>query len=314
MPLEPEIARVLELMAGFGGSGLSAATPEQARKHFRFLTVDLRDPAQLAPVRSADDVVLTGPAGELPARVYRPEADGAVPTIVFLHGGGFVLGDLDTHDDHCRLLCAELDAVVLSVDYRLAPEHPFPAAYEDCLAATRWAGDHLDELGGDVERLVVAGDSAGGNLSAAVALACRDDGPRLAAQLLLYPGVDFTDSGEHPSRVTNGEGLFLTAEDMRWFGGHYVPDEAQRADPRASVLLAQDLSGLPPALVATAEFDPLRDEGEAYAAALAQAGVEVALQRYDGLIHGFFGLGPVSPGSAAAVREITAALRDLLAR
>ncbi len=196
--------------------------------------------------------------------------------------------------------------------YRLAPEHPFPAGFEDCLAATRWAADSVDELGGDASRIAVAGDSAGGNLSAAVALAARDAGPALAAQLLLYPGVDFTEDSAHPSRVENAEGLFLTADDMRWFGDHYVPDGALRSDPRASVLLAQDLSGLPPAIVATAEFDPLRDEGEAYAAALEKAGVRVDARRYDGLIHGFFGLGPVSPGSAAAARELCAALRELL--
>ena len=314
MPLEPETARVLELINGSSAPSLSAGTPEQARAGFRFMTVDLRDPATLAPVRSVEDVVLPGPAGDLPARTYRPNGDGAAPTIVFLHGGGFVIGDLDTHDDHCRLLCAEVGAVVLSVDYRLAPEHPFPAGFEDCLAATRWAAEHVDELGGDADRIAVAGDSAGGNLSAAVALAARDGGPRLAAQLLLYPSVDFTEDGDHPSRISNGEGLFLTADDMRWFGDQYVQDPALRTDPRSSVLLAQDLSGLPPAIIATAEFDPLRDEGEAYAAALEKAGVEVDARRYDGLIHGFFGLGPVSPGSAAAARELCGALKDLLSR
>jgi acetyl esterase len=314
MPLEPETARVLELINSSTAPSLSAGTPEQARAGFRFMTVDLRDPATLAPVRSSQDVVLPGPAGELPARVYRPDVDGAVPTIVFLHGGGFVIGDLDTHDDHCRLLCKEVGAVVLSVDYRLAPEHPFPAGFEDCLAATRWAAEHVDELGGDADRIAVAGDSAGGNLSAAVALAVREGGPRLAAQLLLYPAVDFVEDSGHASRIENAEGLFLTADDMRWFGDNYVPDAAHRTDPRASVLLATDLSGLPPAVVATAEYDPLRDEGEAYAAALEKAGVEVVARRYDGLIHGFFGLGPVSPGSQAAALELCADLKALLSR
>jgi acetyl esterase len=312
MPLEPATAGVLALINAQGGGGLSAGTPAQARAAFRFMTVDLRDDATLAPVRSVEQVVLPGPAGDLPARVYRPELDGTVPTIVFFHGGGFVIGDLDTHEDHARLLAAEVGAVVLSVDYRLAPEHPFPAAYEDCLAATVWAGENLDQLGGDADRIAVAGDSAGGNLAAAVALATRDTGPRLAAQLLLYPAVDFVEDADHASRVENAEGLFLTAEDMRWFGAHYVPDVALRSDPRASVLAAPDLSGLPPAVVGTAEYDPLRDEGEAYAAALEKAGVQVDLRRYDGLIHGFFGLGVVSPGSAAAARELCAALTSLL--
>jgi acetyl esterase len=314
MPLEPETAAVLALMNGRDAPSLSAGTPEQARAGFRFLTVDLRDPRSLAPVRSSEDVVLPGPAGDLPVRVYRPDADGPVPTIVFFHGGGFVIGDLDTHDDHCRQLCHEVGAVVLSVGYRLAPEHPFPAGYEDCLAAPRWAAEHVAGLGGDADRIAVAGDSAGGNLAAAVTLAAREEGPPLAAQLLLYPGVDFREDEDHPSRVENAEGLFLTADDMRWFGDHYVPDPALRTDPRASVLLARDLAGLPPAVVATAEFDPLRDEGEAYAAALEKAGVPVDARRYDGLIHGFFGLGPVSPGSHRAVLELCAALRELLER
>ena len=313
MPLEPQTAAVLDMINTHGTGGLSAGTPQQARAGFRLMTVDLRDPATLAPVRSVEDVVLPGPAGDLPARVYRPEADGVLPTIAFFHGGGFVIGDLDTHEDHARLIAAEVGAVVLSVDYRLAPEHPFPAAYEDCLAATQWAAENIDRLGGDAARIAVAGDSAGGNLAAAVALAARDAGPRLAAQLLLYPAVDFIEGDHHASRKENGEGLFLTADDMRWFGDSYIPDVALRTDPRASVLAAPDLSGLPPAIVATAEYDPLRDEGEAYAAALEKAGVHVDLRRYDGLIHGFFGLGVVSPGSARAAREVCAALKALLA-
>jgi acetyl esterase len=313
VPLDPATAGVLQLMAASGAPSMSAGTPEQARAGFRLLTVDLRDPATLAPVRSVEALVLPGPAGELAARVYRPHADNPLPTILFFHGGGFVIGDLDTHEDHCRLLAAEVGAVVLAVEYRLAPEHPFPAAYEDCLAAVRWAGEHVGEIGGDAAGLVVAGDSAGGNLAAAVALAVRDGGPELAAQLLIYPGTDFRDGDAHLSRAENGEGLFLTAEDMRWFGDAYVPDPADRTDPRASVLLAPDLSGAAPAVVLTGEYDPLRDEGEAYAAALQAAGVRVDLRRYDGLIHGFFGMGPVSPAAAAAVADACQALRDLLA-
>jgi acetyl esterase len=314
MPLDPATAGVLELLASSGSASMSAGTPEQARAAFRFMTVDLRNPATLAAVRSVDDVVLPGPAGELAARVYRPEADRPLPTVVFFHGGGFVIGDLDTHEDHCRQLAADLPAVVLSVAYRLAPEDPFPAAYEDCLAATGWAGEHVAELGGDAAALVVAGDSAGGNLAAAVALAVRDGGPQLAAQLLIYPAVDFRDGDHHPSRTVNGEGLFLTAADMRWFGDAYVPTIEHRNDPRASVLVSPDLRGVAPAVVLTAEYDPLRDEGEAYADALQSAGIDVDLRRYDGLIHGFFGMGPVSPAAAAAVQDGCAALRALLDR
>ncbi|HWH29464.1 MAG TPA: alpha/beta hydrolase [Mycobacteriales bacterium] len=314
MPLDPATEGLLELLTAGGAAGMSAGTPQQARAVFRTITVDLRRPETLAPVRTVDDVVLPGPAGDLPARVYRPDADGALPTIVFFHGGGFVIGDLDTHDDHARVLAHDVRAVVVSVGYRLAPEHPFPAAFEDCLAATRWAGEHVAELGGDAERLAVAGDSAGGNLAAAVALAAREGGPRLAAQLLIYPACDFRDGDHHASRTENGEGLFLTAADMRWFGEAYVPDSAHREDPRASVLLSPDLRGAAPAVVLTAQYDPLRDEGEAYAHALQQAGVSVDLRRYDGLIHGFFGMGPISPAAARAVRDGCAALRQLLDR
>ena len=307
--LDPQIAGLLQLMASSGTPPMSYGTPAQAREGFRMLTVGLRDPATLAPVRSAEDVELPGGT---PARIYLPEVDGPAPTVVFFHGGGFVIGDLETHDDHARLLCAEVGAAVLSVDYRLAPEHRWPAGLEDCLAATRWAAEHVDELGGDADRIAVAGDSAGGNLSAAVCMALRDSGPRLAAQLLLYPAVDFVEASEHPSREQNATGYLLTSDDMAWFGENYVPEGADRRDPRLSVLHAPDLSGLPPAVVATAEYDPLRDEGEAYADALEKAGVRVIRHLYPGLIHGFFGLGPLSPAAAAANRELCADLRGLL--
>ena len=200
--------------------------------------------------------------------------------------------------------------MVLSTDYRLAPEAPFPAALEDALCATRWAAENVADLGGDPDRIAVAGDSAGGNLAAVVAQQLRDTGPALAAQLLIYPGTDFVE--RYPSEQENAEGYFLTLEDMAWFAGHYV-DEADPADPRLSPLRAPDLSGLPPAVVATAEFDPLRDQGDAYADALAAAGVPVVKRSYPGLIHGFFDLGALSPACASAVRELCADLRGLLA-
>jgi len=310
VPLDPQIAGLLTMMASSGTPALSQGTLQQAREGFRLLTVGLRDPATLAPVRSVEPVVLPGGT---PARVYRPELDGAAPTVVFLHGGGFVIGDLDTHDDQTRLIAAEVGAVVLSVDYRLAPEHRWPAGLDDCVAATRWALAHADELGGDAHRVAIGGDSAGGNLSAAVALELRADaGPHLAAQLLLYPATDFTEEATHPSREQNATGYLLTDDDMRWFSEQYVPEGADRKDPRLSVLHAADLSGLPPAVVATAEYDPLRDEGEAYARALEAAGVPVVLRRYDGLIHGFFGLSALSAAADTANRELCADLRALL--
>ncbi len=312
MPLDPVLKTVLDLMAASGSPSLASGTPESARAGFRALTVGLRAPGSLAEVGSVEDGSVDAPAGPVPIRTYRPATAGPHPTVVFFHGGGFVIGDLETHDDHARLLCRDVDAVVVSVDYRLAPETPFPGGYDDCLAAYRWVVEHAADLGGDVTRLAVAGDSAGGNLSAAVALAARDAGSPLKAQLLLYPAVDFVQGEDHRSRVENASGYFLTAEDMRWFGDHYLSDVAHAEDPRASVLKAPDLSGVAPAVVATAEFDPLRDEGDAYAAALETAGVPVLHRRYDGLIHGFFGLGPVSPACAAAVRELCADLKGLL--
>ncbi|MCA1683072.1 MAG: alpha/beta hydrolase [Actinobacteria bacterium] len=314
MPLDPPVAAVLQMLADSGTPmSMVDGTPEQAREGFHTMTVGVRDAATLAQVRAVEDRVIPGPGGDVPIRIYRPDADGPVPTVVFFHGGGFVIGSIETHDDHTRLICRDVESVVVSVDYRLAPEHPFPAGFEDCLAATRWAAEHVDELGGDVNRIAVAGDSAGGNLAAAVALATKDAGPTLAAQLLIYPCVDFREGGDlHPSRIENGEGLFLTTEDMAWFGSHYLSDDAHRQDPRASVLLAADLAGLPPAVVGTGEYDPLRDEGEAYAKGLEAAGVKVVQRRYDGLIHGFFGMGPWSPASAAATTDLCEELRTLL--
>jgi len=312
MPLDPPVAAVLQMLADSGTPmSMVNGTPQQAREGFHTMTAGIRDPATLPQVGAVEDSTTDG---GIPVRIYRPEVDRPVPTVVFFHGGGFVIGDIETHDDHTRLICRDVEAVVVSVDYRLAPEHPFPAGVEDCLAATRWVAAHIAELGGDADRIAVAGDSAGGNLAAAVALACQGDGPRLAAQLLLYPTVDFREGDDlHPSRVENGEGLFLTAEDMRWFSNHYLSEPAHREDARASVLLAPDLTGLPPAVVGTGEYDPLRDEGEAYAKALEDAGVKVVLRRYDGLIHGFFGMGTWSPASAAAAKDLCEELRNLLA-
>ena len=315
MPLDPPVAAVLQMLAEQGTPmSMVNGTPQEARDGFRAMTVGIRDPATNAQVRAVDDSVIAGPAGDLPIRTYRPEADGPVPTVLYFHGGGFVIGDLDTQDDHARLICRDVNAVVVSVDYRLAPEHPFPAGFEDCLAATRWAADHIAELGGDASRIAVSGDSAGGNLAAAVAAACKHGGPSIKAQLLLYPGVDFRqDETLYPSRVENGEGYFLSAVDMEWFGNHYLGGDEQRiSDPRASVLLAEDLTGLPTAVVGTGEYDPLRDEGEAYATALEKAGNTVVLRRFDGLIHGFFGMGAWSPASADAASRLCADLKAAL--
>jgi acetyl esterase len=313
VPLDPAVQGMLSLLASLDRPPMSAGTPAQARAGFRALTVDLRDPAKVVQVGAVEDRVLALTTGTVAARVYRPEGDGPHPTLVFFHGGGFVIGDLDTHDDQCRWICRESGVVVLSVDYRLAPEAPFPAAVDDCLAATRWAAEHVAELGGDPARLAVGGDSAGANLAAVVAQELRDaGGPPLAAQLLVYPATDFVDDDgqTHASRVANAEGYFLTADDMAWFGENYA-GPADRSDPRMSPLLGR-LEGLPPAVVVTAEYDPLRDEGEAYARALEAAGCTVRARRFDGLIHGFFDLSALSPAAADAVRATCADLRALL--
>lgn len=313
MPVDAQIAGMLQLLESLQRPPLSAGTAQAARTGFRQLTLGVRQSSHLAAVASVEETTVDGADGELPARVYRPldrEGD-RLPTVVFLHGGGWVIGDLDTHDDHARLVCAQAGAVVVSVAYRLAPEAPFPRAYDDALAATRWCGRRLAELGGDPDRLAIAGDSAGGNLAAAVALACRADGPRLAAQLLLYPAVDLL--GDYPSRVDNAQGYFLTADDMVWFAEQYLPDQSAAADPRVSPLLAGNLAGVAPAVIGVAEFDPLRDEGVAYASALRAAGVPVVLREFPGLVHGFFGLDPLSGAAAAAAAQLCRDLAVMLA-
>lgn len=307
MPLDPPLGPFLELIAA--QPHLADGTPDEAREAFRGLA-RLRDPATVAEVAGSEDLVLPGPAGEIPARLYRPETGAALPTVVFLHGGGWTVGDLDVYDACCRRLATESRAAVLSVDYRLAPEHPFPAAVEDTLAAVRWADEHRAELGGG-EGLAVAGDSAGGNLSAVAAQVCRDEDRPLAGQLLIYPATDL--AGDYPSRAENGEGYFLDLRTMTWFTRNYAPRGTDVTDPRLSPRHG-DLAGLAPAIVLVAEFDPLRDEGAAYADALEEAGVPTTLRRYDGLIHGFFDMDAFSPAAEKAVLDACGLLRDLLHR
>lgn len=310
MPVDPQLAPLLELLTTV--PPLHAGSPDEARLAFRKLSVGGRRPEHLVAVGSVAQIAVPGPAGDIGARVYRPRLEGPTPTVVLFHGGGWVVGDLDTHDHLARSICRDCAAVVVSVDYRLAPQAPFPAAVEDALAATRWVASHLDELGGD-DRLAVAGDSAGGNLAAVVAQQLRDDaGPALAGQFLIYPATDL--AGHYPSRRENGEGYFLDLPTMRWFTDHYAPDADLHTDPRLSPLRHHDLSGLPPTVVVTAHYDPLRDEGEAYAAALAEAGVSVEVRRFAGMIHGFVDMGAFSPGAQAAVDEACALFARVLAR
>jgi acetyl esterase len=241
------------------------------------------------------------PAGELPVRIYHPQEAALLPVLVYYHGGGWVLGDLDSLDSAVRRLAMAANCIVVSVDYRLAPEFRFPTAVHDCKSAVRWVHAHAAEFGADSHRLAVGGDSAGGNLAAAVALTLRDSGgPSLAGQLLVYPATRLRGPREG-SLVTNSEGYFLRTSDMDWFENQYLGDSGDASDPRASPLLAQDLSRLPPALVITAEFDPLCDQGEAYARRLSEAGVLCTHTRYAGAIHGFFGM-PVAIADRAVAQ------------
>ncbi len=234
MSVDPQLASVLQFLAEAGAPPMSAGTAEQARAGFRALAVDLRDPALLPEMAAVEEITVPGGDGPRPARVYRPRSEvGALPTVVFFHGGGFVIGDLDTHDLTCRTLAERCDAVVVSVDYRLAPEHPFPAGVEDAVAATHWAADHLADLGGD-DRLGVAGDSAGGNLAAVAAQVLRDEGRGLAGQLLVYPVTDM--AGSYPSHTENAEGYFLDADTMAWFGAQYVGDGSETDLDRPTLL------------------------------------------------------------------------------
>jgi acetyl esterase len=308
MPLDPGLEIVLAQLAASPGPQLHELPVAQARVFFEQMQL----PRPEVKIAAVEDRRIPGPAGEIPVRVYRPEGKAPFPALVYFHGGGWVIGSLETHDGSCRDLANRIGCVVVSVDYRLAPESRYPAAAEDCFAATKWVAEHARELGVDASRIGIGGDSAGGNLSAAVALMARDRrGPALRHQLLIYPvtDADFT----RPSYRENAEGYLLTTKAMEWFWDHYAPDRAQREEPYAAPLRAKDLAGLPPAFVITAEYDPLRDEGEAYAKRLQQAGVATTLRRYDGAIHGFFAMGLLAEVARTAVDDAAAAVKARLA-
>lgn len=310
--LHPELQMLLALMEMRGVVGIRAETPELART--RMQREARVHAGELVAVGKVRDLTFQGPGGPLGARLYAPRhlpSGERPPLLVFYHGGGFVTGDLDTHDTPCRVLCRELDVFVLSIDYRLAPEHPFPAAVEDARAALLFAQQNAASFGADPARVGVAGDSAGGNLATVVTqLAARAGDPLPVMQLLLYPTVDSTV--ERPSVRLFERGFFLTYEDMLWFRGHYLGRDPDFTDPRVSPLLAPDLRALPPALIVTAGFDPLRDEGEAYADALRRAGNRVELYRAPDLIHGFINLGSLSRASRAALLRSAVRAHDLL--
>jgi acetyl esterase len=305
MPLDEDVQLLMSLLAAPGAPTLTSLSVEEARANMKNLTAFRAAPE---PIARVENRTIPGPAGEIPVRIYAPRTDPDLPVLVYYHGGGWVLGDLDTHDGTTRMLAKMIDGIVVSVDYRLAPEHKFPAAIDDAYAAASWVVGNAGAIGGDPERVAIGGDSAGGNLTACVALRARDAGdPRLVHQLLVYPVTDARF--DTPSYRDNAEGYFLSRSDMEWFWNHYLRGPHDATHPYASPLQARDLRGLPPATVITAEFDPLRDEGEAYAARLAEAGVPTELKRYDGVIHGFFSMGDVVAKGKVAMQDATVALR-----
>ena len=299
--LDPQVRDFLERLDGEDEPPIEAMPPARARE----VVLSWKREVPLAPVGRVEDRTIPGPGGDLPVRIYTPQGEGPFPALVYYHGGGWVLCNLDTHDPVCRALACGARCTVVSVDYRLAPEHPFPAAVEDARAAFRWTVG----LVGDPGRVAVGGDSAGGNLATVVCLSARDGGgPAPAFQLLVYPVTDLSSFGRDSYR-DYGDGYFLTKPQMAWFRGHYLAREEDGQSPFASPLLARDLSGMPPALVITAEFDPLRDEGEAYAERLRASGVPVMCTRYAGMIHPFFSMAHVVDRAEEAVGEACAALR-----
>lgn len=303
MPLDPEIRQMLETT---GGSLPDVRTqPLDAVRRVYDMSAGIST-IELAGIR---DMTIPGPGGDLPVRVYRPAGGGLKPALVYFHGGGWVIGSLASHDGACRRLAEVSGCVVVAVDYRLAPEHPFPAAFDDSYAATKWVAAEAASLAIDPTRVGVAGDSAGANLAAAVTLKARDaGGPALAVQVLIYPATRF--DAETPSMIRNAEGYGLTTAAMRWFSAQYIPDPALRQSPFASVMNAKSVAGLPRALVVTAEFDPLCDEGEAYAERLRDAGVPVRAIRYDGTIHGFLRFNAEFRQTKALWNDLGAFLRE----
>ncbi|MEU2610063.1 alpha/beta hydrolase [Micromonospora sp. NPDC007271] len=305
MALDPQVVAWRAARKAAGTAPLYTQTLAEARA--ADLAAIRAGAGAVEPVGEVRDTHVPGPGGPLPVRIHRPVGDGPLPTLVYFFGGGWTLGSVDTADGICRRLVNATPCQTVTVGYRLAPEHRFPAAVDDGHAALRWLAAHADEYRVDPDRLAVGGDSAGGNLAAAVTLLARaDGGPRLAAQLLVYPN---TDQRPGPAPAGDEDPLLFNRHSVAWYRRHYLADPAVAAHPLASPLLAEDLSGLPPALVITAEHDPLRDEGERYAARLREAGVPTELTRYDGMIHGFFAMPGVFDAGRRAQEQAAAFLR-----
>ena len=306
MPLDEQAKAFLRQLEEAGGPPLNEMTPAEARAA---LAATVESAGEPEPVAGISDRSIPGPLGGIPIRVYSPEGTGPFPALVYFHGGGWVAGDLQMVDPLCTMLANRAGAVVVSVDYRLAPEHKFPAPLTDCYSATRWVSDNAAELDVDPLRIAVGGDSACCNLAGSDSTIARDDGaPDLAFQILFYPvtNMDY----ETASYRENGDGYFLTTDMMRWFWGHYLESEDTGRDVRASPLLARDAKGLPPTFVVTAEFDPLRDEGEAYAELLRETGNDATVRRYEGQIHGFVTRCGIMDVGKQAIEDAAARMRQ----
>jgi len=310
--LHPQIQRVLQVMAEANLKPIEAMTPAEARAQME-ATAQSRK-AEPLPVVRVEERMVPGPAGGIRLRLYWPNAAAPAPAIVYYHGGGHVIGSLDTHDLIARNLCAGTEALVASVDYRMGPEHKFPAAVEDSFAALKWVHAHANELGADPDRIGVHGDSAGANLAAVVALMARDAGtPNLRLQSLVYPVADYGLTGDSYEKFAEGYGL-LTRQAMVWFRNHYLRSPRDAEDWRASPIRVATLAGVAPAIVVTAECDVLHDDGERYAEALRRAGVPVEYKEYPGMIHAFFGMVPVVDDAMNAQRAVWAAFKRVFTR
>lgn len=312
MTLHPQAQAVLDLLNA-APTPLKALPPAEARAAYdRFIVPRNFDPA---PVGSVEDRMIPGPDGELRVRIYTPDtAKAPLPLFLFIHGGGFVIGSIESRDPQCRLICQDAGCIVVSLDYRMAPEHPFPAAPEDCWATLQWLRANAAEIGGDPARIAVGGESAGGNLAAGLALRARDSGgPVLCAQILIYPLTDFFSEQDLPSYRLLDEDYFLTRDQMAWYRDCYTPGMSQTDDLRLSPCKAHDLSGLPPAQIITAEFDPLRDDGKRYGERLAASGVEVEYTCVPGMIHGYWHYGKLIDAAAQTLTRNIDALEQAFA-
>ena len=309
MPLDPDMKALLDQMVAAKVQPFHRMTPQTAREQMARRTAG----GDQVPVARVEDRLIPGPNGEIPVRIYTPSGTGPFGALVYFHGGGWVLGSIEMTDQPCRMITNAAHCVTVSVDYRLAPEHKFPAGPEDCYAVTRWVAENAARIGVVAERIAVGGTSAGATLAAATPLMARDRGnPAIAFQLLVYPATRRElDTPSHAQFANDGY-YILSRADMEWFWGHYLADDADKINPYACPARAKTLAGLPPALVITAEFDPLRDEGEDYAARLRAEGVTTVLKRYDGVTHGFFGMPSLIEKSRTAIAEASAALRAAL--